>query len=51
MKKFTLFLCTLLLAIGMQAAEVRVLSDVVVAKGYEPRLNADASELCFLNSE
>lgn len=51
MKKFTLLLCTVSLAIGLQAMEVRVLSDVVVAKGYEPRLNADASELCFLNSE
>ncbi len=51
MKKFFLLLSAAVLTMTAMAAPVHVISNQKVAKGYYPRLNAQATELQYLTGE
>ncbi len=51
MKKTLLLLFAAITALSVSAAPVEVLSNKKVAKGYFPKLNADATELVYLSNE
>lgn len=51
MKKYLVILAATIVAMGLQAQNIRVVSNRVIGQGFSPRLSADASSLIYVESE